>query len=153
MNPVEGVSRKREFVRQFSVMLANRVGAFSSLANLLRRRQIEVIGVSVQDSRDATVARLVLSDPDAAEELLLEKGIAFTVSRLVVVRLRESGSGLTRCLATLHEGETNVDFAYSLLVQNQGQSLLAMHLEDEEFGASILNQAGLTVVYEDELLR
>ena len=40
-----------------------------------------------------------------------------------------------------------------LVVQHQGHSLLAMYLEDCEFGASVLNQAGLTVVYEDELLR
>ena len=39
------------------------------------------------------------------------------------------------------------------MVQHKGHSLLAMFLEDVEFGASVLNQAGLTVVYEDELLR
>jgi len=153
VNPVEEVSHKRRLVRQFSVMLPNRVGAFSSLANLLQGHGIEVIGVSVQDSRDATLARLVLSDPDLAEEVFVEKGIAFTLSELVVVRLREVGVELPKCLATLNEGETNVDFAYSLLVQHKGHSLLAMHLEDSEFGASVLNQAGLTVVYEDELLR
>jgi len=153
MSQVESVSRKRQFVRQFSVLLPNRVGAFSSLANLLTRHGIDVIGVSVQDSRDATIARLVLSDPDSAEELFSEKGIAFTTSELVVVRLREVGNELPKCLATLLEGETNVDFAYSLLIQHQGNSLLALHLEDSEFGASILNQAGITVIYEDEIVR
>ncbi len=152
VNPVEEVSRKKDFVRQFSVMLPNRVGAFSSLTSLLKRRAIDVVGVSMQDSRDASVVRLVLSDPDAAEELFQEKGISFTMSHLVVVRLKESGEGFNRCLMTLHEGETNVDFVYSLVVQHRGHPLLALHLEDAEFGASILNQAGLTVVYENELL-
>ena len=56
-------------VRQFSVMLPNRVGALASLVKLLRSSSIEVIGLSVQDSRDATIARLVLSDPDMAEAI------------------------------------------------------------------------------------
>lgn len=150
---VEEVNPRRKFVRQFSVMLPNRVGAFSSLATLLSHHQIDVIGVSVQDSRDATVARLIVNDPDAAEILFLEKGIAFTISKLVVVRMKEAGRELTKCLATLLEGETNLDFAYSLMVQHQGQALMALHLEDAEFGSRLLNQAGLTVIFENELLR
>ena len=53
-----------EPVRQFSVLLPNRVGALAAMVKLLRSLGIEVIGLSVQDSRDATVARLVVSDPD-----------------------------------------------------------------------------------------
>ena len=150
---IEEISPKKRFVRQFAVMLTNRVGAFSSLATLLSQHHIDVIGVSVQDARDATIARLVLSDPDAAEILFLEKGIAYTVSNLVVVRLKEAGKDLTKVLATLLEGETNLDFAYSLMVQHRGQALMAFHLEDAHFGAQILNQAGMTVIYENELLR
>ena len=63
-----------EPVRQFSVLFANRGGALVSLTNLLKREGIEVLGLSVQDSRDATVARLVLSDPETAEALFIEKG-------------------------------------------------------------------------------
>ncbi|MDB4378112.1 hypothetical protein N9Z33_03570, partial [Akkermansiaceae bacterium] len=69
------MNRKRDYVRQFSVMLPNRVGAFCSLAKLLDSREIGVVGLSVQDSSDATIARLVLSDPDSAEELFMEQGI------------------------------------------------------------------------------
>lgn len=153
MTTSEEVSKRRHFVRQFSVMLPNRVGAFSSLSNLMSRREIEVIGLSVQDSSDATVARLIVNDPDSAEQLFMEQGIAYTLSELLVVKMKESGADLKKCLTVLYEAETNLDYAFSLMVQHQGHSLLAMYLEDCEFGASVLNQAGLTVVYEDELLR
>lgn len=56
-----------EPARQFSVMLPNRAGALAALVKLLRSYSIEVIGLSMQDSRDATVARLVVSDPDTTE--------------------------------------------------------------------------------------
>ncbi len=134
-------------------MLPNRVGAFSSLASLMSRREIEVIGLSMQDASDASVARLVVNDPDAAEELFMEQGIAYTLSELLVVKMKESGRDLKKCLSVLYEAETNLDYAFSLMVQHQGHSLLAMYLEDCEFGATVLNHAGLTVVYEDELLR
>jgi len=137
MTTAEDVSKQRHFVRQFSVMLPNRVGAFSSLSNLLSRRKIDVIGLSVQDSSDATVARLVVNDPDAAEELFMEQGVAYTLSELLVVRMKESGADLKKCLTVLYEAETNLDYAFSLMVQHKGHSLLAMYLEDCEFGASV----------------
>jgi hypothetical protein len=62
-------------VKQFSVLLPNRAGALASLVKLLRSAAIEVVGISVQDSRDATIARLVVTDPGTAEHIFLEKGI------------------------------------------------------------------------------
>jgi hypothetical protein len=140
-------------VRQFSVMLPNRVGALASLVKLLRGATIEVVGLSVQDSRDATIARLVLSDTDMAESIFCEKGIPHTLCQLVVVALKEAGPGLLQCLDILMTAETNVDFAYALLPGRQGQAMLALHVEDYEFAVSVLNRSGFKLMYEQDLVR
>lgn len=142
-----------EPVRQFSVMLPNRAGALAAMVKLLRTNTIEVIGLSVQDSRDATVARLILSDPDAAEHLFMEKGIPHTSCELVVIAMRESGPGLLQCLDSLMIAETNVDFAYALLPSPEGQSMLAMHVEDYEFAVAVLHQSGFKLMYQEDLSR
>jgi hypothetical protein len=140
-------------VKQFSVMLPNRVGALASLVKLLRSSAIEVIGLSVQDSRDATIARLVLSDPNLAESIFCEKGIPHTSCELVVVALKEAGPSLLKCLDILMIAETNIDFAYALLPSPEGKALLAMHVEDYDFAISILNRSGFNLLYEEDLLR
>lgn len=140
-------------VRQFSVMIPNRVGALASLVKLLRNSSIEVIGLSVQDSRDATIARLVLSDTDSAEAIFSEKGIPYMICELVVIALKEAGPGLLQCLDILMTAETNVDFAYAMMPGPQGQTLLAMHVEDYDFATSILNRSGFKLMYEEDLVR
>lgn len=140
-------------VRQFSVMLPNRAGAFAALVKLLRAATIEVVGVSVQDSRDATVARIVVSDPDAAEHIFMEKGIPYTNCDLVVIAMRESGPGLLQCLDTLMVAETNIDFAYALMPSPDGQAMLAMHVEDYEFAVSVLHQSGFKLMYQEDISR
>ena len=147
------VAESRTPVRQFSIMLPNRVGALASLVKLLRSSSIEVIGLSVQDSRDATVARLILTDTDAAEAIFCEKGIPHTLCELVVLALKEAGPGLLQCLDILMTAETNVDFAYAMLPGPQGQALLAMHVEDYDFATSVLNRSGLKLMYEEDLIR
>lgn len=140
-------------VRQFSVMLQNRVGALAALVKLLRSSAIEVLGLSVQDSCDATIARLVVSDPDTTAQIFIEKGIPYTECELLVVEFKEAGPDLMRCLDLLMEAETNLDFAYPLLPYRRESSLLALHVEDLEFAASLLHNSGFIIVWQDGLSR
>lgn len=140
-------------VRQFSILLQNRAGALASLVKLLRNNAIEVVGISVQDSRDATVARLVVTDPDSAEQIFMEKGIPFTTCDLLVLALKEAGPELLPVLDTLMVAETNIDFAYGLMPSQNGRALLAMHVEDYDFAVSVMNQAGFSLKYQEDLSR
>lgn len=153
MNDTETIIDHGSPVRQFSVMLPNRVGALAAMAKLLRASGIDVLGISVQDSRDATVARIVVSDPETTEQLFMEKGIPHACCELVVVALRESGPGLLQCLDSLMIAETNIDFAYALMAAPNGYSLLAMHVEDYEFAVAVLHQSGFKLMYQEELSR
>lgn len=149
----ETIIEHGEPVRQFSVLLPNRAGALAGMVKLLRSLNVEVIGLSVQDSRDATVARLVVSDPDTTEQLFMEKGIPHTTCELVVIAMRESGPGLLQCLDSLMIAETNIDFAYALMPSPQGHAMLAMHVEDYEFAVAILHQSGFKLMYQEDLSR
>ena len=140
-------------VKQFSVLLPNRAGALASLVKLLRSAALEVVGLSVQDSRDATIARLVVTDPDLAEQIFVEKGIPHTTCELVVISLRESGPELLPVLDTLMVAETNIDFAYALMPSPHGHTLLALHVEDYDFALGVLNNAGFKLVCQEELSR
>ncbi len=142
-----------EPVRQFAVLLSNRAGALAAMVKLLRANSVEVIGLSVQDSRDATVVRLVVSDPDTTEHLFMEKGIPHTTSELVVIAMREAGPNLLQCLDSLMIAETNVDFAYALLPSPGQQAMLAMHVEDYEFAVAVLHQSGFKLMYQEDLSR
>ncbi len=152
-SPDSAVKEPGSAVMQFAVVLQNRVGALHSLVRLLRGEHVDVIGFSVQDSRDVTIARIVVSDPDASEALFIERGIPYACREIVVVAVRESASGLQDCLEVLLAAETNVDFAYPLMIHPEGQTLIALHVEDCEFGKSVLRSSGFKVLFQDDLSR
>jgi hypothetical protein len=145
--------KHRPPVRQFAVMLPNRAGALASLVRMLGAMKVDVLGLSMQDSRDATVARLVVSDPEQTEQLFIEKGIPHTTCELVVIGMREAPEKLLSCLEQLMAAETNIDFAYSLMPCPHGHAMLAMHVEDYGFAVSVLHKAGFKVMFQDDLSR
>ena len=140
-------------VQQLSVFLANRVGSLMSLVKLLRDHAIEVLGLSVQDSTELTLVRLIVTDPEGAQAVFMEKGIAHTVVKVVVVEMGGEERDLNHCLAVLLAAEVNIHFLYALLARSGRHALLALQCDDSEVCANALNHAGFRVVLQDELSR
>lgn len=140
-------------IRQLSVFLQNRVGSLMALTKLLHDHFIEVLGLSMQDTTEMTLVRLILSDPDGAGMLFIEKGIPHTDCPIVVVELSESGRRLTECLSTLLAAELNIEFCYPLLVRPGMHPLLALHCDDGDIAANVLHRAGFRVLCQGDLSR
>lgn len=140
-------------VKQLSVFLENRVGALLSIVRCIHELHVEVVGLSVVDSVDVTIVRLVVTDPDAVGTMFLERGIPFSETGMVVVELDEGAHSLSACLSALLEGEMNIHFSYPLLTRPQGKAVLALCLEDPEFGMDVLRRVGFKVLYQEELAR
>jgi hypothetical protein len=140
-------------IRQLSVFLPNRVGSLLALVRLLHEHAIEVLGLSMQDTTEMTLVRLILSDPEGAAMLFIEKGIPHTDCAILVVELRESDQRLTECLSTLLAAELNLEFCYPLLVRPGLHPLFALHCDDTEIGVDVLHRAGFKVLCQGDLSR
>ena len=141
------------YVKQFSVFLINRAGALLSVVRLLEDAHVLVLGLSLQDSVDVTVARLIVSDPETVETLFIERGIPFSSCDLLVVQLKEGAEALSKCLTAFLQAETNIHFAYPLLVNTSGLPAIALHLEDIEFGAEVMQTEGFKILKQNDLSR
>ena len=140
-------------VRQLSVFLHNRVGALLDLVRLMNEHMIEVLGISLQDSADLTLVRMIVTDPETAHCQLHEKGISCVMKNVVVVELREGTHDLARALAALLQAEINVHHSYPLLVRPHDRALLALYLDDCETGGESLSRSGFKVLTQDDLSR
>ena len=74
-------------VKQFSVFLPNKVGAMLDIVKLLNTKNAHVVALSISESTDSAIARIIASDPMRVEKLFREKNIAFGVSEVVVVEM------------------------------------------------------------------
>ena len=140
-------------VKQFSVFLANKVGAMLDVVKLLNTHHIHVVAISVSESTDSAIARVVVSDPEGAERLFREHNIAFGICEVVVVEMREVATQLVKLLATLFMAEVNVHFTYALLTRPRGMAALAVHVDDTECASSVLLGAGFKILSQSDISR
>ncbi len=153
LQEMPAATNKGSPIRQLSVFLPNRVGSLMALIKLLQENLIEVLGLSMQDTTEMTLVRLILSDPEGAAMVFIEKGIPHTECAIVIVELSESAHRLTECLSALLAAELNIAFCYPLLVRPGLFPLFALHCDDVDMGADVLARSGFKVLCQGDLSR
>jgi hypothetical protein len=140
-------------VRQFSVFLENKVGALLNLTRTLSESNVHVCGISVVDTADASVVRIVVDDPDRCREALGRAGIAVNEASLLVVELPGGPEKLDTVLRGLVAAEVNIQYTYSLMIRPHDKALLALHCEDSEFARDVLLKDGHSVLSQKDISR
>lgn len=140
-------------VKQFSVFVPNKVGAMLDIVKLLNTQNIHVVALSVSESTDSAIARIIVSDPGRVEKLFQQKSVAFGVCEVVVVEMREVATQLVKLLAALVMAEVNVHFTYPLLIRPRGFAAIALHVDDTECASSVLTGEGFKILSQNDISR
>jgi hypothetical protein len=138
-------------VRQFNVFLENRLGALLDVVRRFENSDIRIVALTVVDSADCAIIRLVLSDPERALEIFHQAKLPITESDLLVVQLPDGNQPLAQISKALLTAEISIHYAYPLLVGPHGSAALALHVEDHETAAQTLQRLGFTLFSENDL--
>src|SRR5262249_4656238 len=126
-------------VRQFNVFLANRVGALLQVVRHFETTDIRIVSLTVVESADCAIIRIVLSDPERALELFERARLPVTESDLLVVRLPDGRQPLLQIFKALLGVEISIHYAYPLMIGPHGCAALALHVDDHETAVQTLS--------------
>src|SRR3569833_1997287 len=139
-------------VVQFSVFTPNRLGRLNELVQILGANQVHVLALTVLDTTDSSIIRVVLDDPDRGRDLLSREGFAFTESPLVVVEVNSSDE-MNRLIAALLQAELNINYLYSFIPHPNGKSIVGLSMEDNEVAEQVLKQHQFPVLKQADISR
>lgn len=139
-------------VRQLTVFVENRVGRLQALVRAYEAAGGRVLGLSIQDTADTALVRLICSDVELAHEVLGSEGFAFTEQDVLIVELPRSANPLTTLCAVLLSAEINIHYAYPLMIRPRGPAM-ALYLEDIVLASQLMMRKNLTILSESDLRR
>lgn len=139
-------------VKQFSVFTENRVGRLNDLSALLKNNNVHIIAVTVLDTTDSAIVRIIVDDPDKARELMINNDFPYTECDVLAVEILDE-SELKGVLGALLEAEINVHYVYSFIKRPADRAALAINVEDADVAAQSLNQRGFRVLTQRDISR
>ena len=138
-------------VHQISVFLENRAGQLAEVTKLLSDNGIDMRAISIAETKDYGVLRLIVDDTDKATEALLASGCILSKTPVTVVTVPDEAGGLAPVLATLAEGHLDVEYMYSLFTHKEGKAYMVFRISDEEKFGALLAAHGVHTADKAEL--
>ena len=156
IEPTEGSSTLRspgkEPNRQFVIYAEHKVGWLNDFVSMLKDENIDILAISVLDTTDSAVIRLIPNYPKDLARLLKSLSISFTERMVLAVELDKEDSFQILTKALLR-AEINIHYVYSFMHQPNGKPIVAIAMEDEDTAEDVLKSYHLKVLSQDELIR
>ena len=140
-------------ISQFSVFLENRVGQLLEVVRSFAGSKVKIVGLSIADSADCCIVRLILSHPEQGREILELGKLAYAENQLLCAELPAGPQSLTDLCVGLLQAEINIHYAYPLIIHPHGRSAVAMHVDNNEQAGSTLRDKGFEILCEADLAR
>lgn len=137
-------------VTQFSVFLANKVGKLHDLVDAIDHSNCQICALSVHDSSDHAVIRMITSRASVARSVLREQRLPFAEMDVLVVELSKGHTLSSLCLSLLG-AELNIHFAYPLMLRPNGTPTIAMAVDDATLAGQILRRKEFRLFGEADL--
>ena len=138
-------------VHQISVFLENRAGQLAEITGVLADNAIDLRAISIAETSDYGVLRMIVDDAEKATGVLLSHGYILSMTPVVVVAVPDTPGGLAPVLALLSEGQIDIEYMYSLFTHQDGKAYMVYRISDEEKFVALLKSHGITPVDTDEL--
>jgi len=138
-------------VEQISIFLENRTGRLQEVAKVLAEAQINIKALSLADTSDFGILRLIVSDNDKAKQVLKEKGFTVGKTNVVAVEVEDKPGGLYAILALLSAHQVNVEYMYAFVQQTQKNAVLIFRFDKTDQAIQILKQNNIKIISAEEL--
>ncbi len=138
-------------IRQLSVFLENRVGRLAGVISQLGNAGADIRAISVADTADFGILRLLVKDVEAAAQVLREQGVVCRISNVSVVEVSSQPGGLARVLALLDGAGLNIEYMYAVAQSSSPNPLMVFRFSEGEKAVGILQAAGVAVLDEATL--
>ena len=133
-------------VKQISVFIENRSGRLAAACRALAEKQINILALSLADTADFGILRLIVSDPDAGLETLKGAGFTVVANDVLAVQVQDRPGGLADILKVLEKDGINVEYMYAFSSVRTKRAALIFRFEDSQAAIKSLNAAGIGVM-------
>lgn len=137
--------------KQLSVFLENKAGRLSSVTRALGEAGINIRALSIADTSDFGILRIIVNDPVKAYKILKEAGFTVSETEVIAVRVKDSPGGLAAVLEQMSEANLNIEYLYAFLGTSEDDALVIFKVEDIKKARIAFTEKGIKFLEEQEL--
>ena len=138
-------------LKQISVFLENRKGRLSKAMNVLSNAGVNIRALSIADTSEFGILRMIVQNPDLAEKKLAENNFVVKVNEVIAVEVLDEPGGLDEILGLLNKSDINVEYLYAFVEKKTNKAIVVIRTEDLDSGIKVLENGGISLLSADDV--
>ena len=139
------------FIKQLSIFVENKFGRLEAIIDCLSKNNINLRALSLADTADYGVLRVIVDDADKAKAALSEIGVISKLTDVVAVYLDDRSGGLASVLSVLKDEEVGVEYMYAFLGRKEGKALMVLKADDEQKAERVLTDNNIPMATQSDI--
>ncbi len=138
------------FIKQLSIFVENKAGRLQDMLTILKENDINLASLSLADTSDYGVLRLLVSDPEKGKEVLKAAGVSCRTTEVLAIKMAHKVGQLQEVLGIICKAEINVEYMYALAT-GKDEASIVLKPSDINRAAEVLKEAGACFVTQEDL--
>ena len=138
-------------IKQLTVFVENRQGALVEITDLFAANHIDMRALSIADTQDFGILRVIVNDTDEAMRILKASGHLVQATDVIAVKISDAPGKLSAALHALNVAGVNVEYLYAFLARTQRHAYVVLRVADNKKASSILEDAGFHMVSAEDI--
>ena len=138
-------------IKQLTVFVQNRKGTIALVTDVLAKNNINIRALSIAETEDFGILRLIVNDEEAAEKVLSEQGYLIKVVDVVGVKIGDEPGKLTSALEVLDKADINVEYLYAFMARTEKHAYVVLRVENNGEAENVLESAGFHLITEADI--
>jgi len=138
-------------IKQISVFVENKEGRLAEITNVLAENKIDIRALSIADTTDYGILRLIVNDPEKAVKVLKEAKLTVSPTDVLAVGVDDTPGGFAKAIGVLSEAKIGVEYAYAFVTPTVGKAYVILRVNDNDSAAKALEAAGFEPLNQSEL--
>ena len=133
-------------IKQLTVFVQNRQGALAAVTDTLAAHNINLRALSIAETEDFGILRLIVNDVDSAKQVLTDEGYLIKIVDVVGVKIGDAPGKLTAALGVLDKAGINMEYLYAFMARTEKHAYVVLRVEDNAAAESALETAGFHLI-------
>jgi len=138
-------------VEQISIFLENKSGRLAEVATVLAGAGINIRALSLADTTDFGILRLIVNDTEKAKQVLKDNGFTVGKTEVIGVEVADKPGGLAEILNVMKENAINVEYMYAFVQKSVGNAIIIFRFDELEKAIEVLHKAGIRIMKGEEI--
>ena len=138
-------------IKQLSIFVENKAGRLAKITNTLAEAKIDIRAISVADTTEFGILRLIVDDPERACEYLKKENITVSLTEVIAVGINDTPGEFAKAMDVLADNEIAIEYVYAFISRDRGKAFVILRVDDNDRAVEVFKNSDIEVLTSEQI--